>query len=44
VNTEGDNTLGGFVVVEKHTNEYKENSFGPFISSPKTPKGSFLSN
>jgi len=44
VNTEGDRTIEGFIVLEKHTYEYDNNLFGPFVSSPKTLKGELFSN
>lgn len=44
VNIEGYSTIGGFIVVEKDMNEYDDNSFRPFVSSPKTLKGGIFSN
>lgn len=44
MNSEGDSTIEGFLVVEKHIDEYDDNSFGPFVSLPKTLKGKILPN
>lgn len=44
VNTKGDNTIEGFIVVEKHTDEYDENLFGSFVSLPKNLEGELLLN
>lgn len=44
VNIEGDGTIEGFVVVEKHIEKYDNNSFEPFLTSLKTLKEALISN
>lgn len=44
MNIEGDSIVKGFMVVEKHTDKYDENSFGSFLRLPKTSKVALLSN
>jgi len=41
MNIEEDSIIEGFIVVEKTTYEYDENSFKSFLSSLETPKKAF---
>lgn len=44
MNIEEDNNVEAFILVEKHTDKYNDNSFRLFVILPKTLKGALLSN